>query len=232
MRLRHEFSIFAITAFALSGAAFASAPSAATVISDDNIPYLAPLLEGCSPGDRHCGIVKDKYMVTLREGYLPSSHLSYVFKNLDIDPVKDWKIRWIGDDVYTANNVSAESVYALRRDPGVEEIEQGYWFEMVEVDMCRNPSLSEEERRICHEEEDLPQCERPSLSLEKRLDCFATIKLLSCFKPEFSEEELQSCQEASHDDPCENSELSKEQQRFCRDGSSFAALVHGGSDDL
>lgn len=58
---------------------------------------------------------------------------------------------WHGDGAYSVRKVSADSIDILRRDPGVEEIEEGYWFQMDEVDRCRDPAYSEEERRQCYD---------------------------------------------------------------------------------
>ncbi|CAD0040383.1 unnamed protein product [Aureobasidium pullulans] len=132
-------------------AAFASA-SSATAISSDNATYVAPLIENCPVGSSTCGKIKDKYLVMLREGYEPSSHLSYISRTLHVDdPVKEWRMMWYGDGVYSVQKVSADSIDILRRDPGVEEIEEGYWFQMDVVDRCRDPAYSEEERRQCYD---------------------------------------------------------------------------------
>jgi hypothetical protein len=221
MRLWDNFLIFAAIAFASVSTAFTSAPLT-TAISNDDTAYLAPLDEGCSPGDRNCGNIEGKFQVSLREGYTRTSHLSYIAENLNIDPVEEWEIKWRGNKCYTATNVSAASVEILRQAPGIDEIEQSYWFSVPELDICTNPSLSEEDRRICYEEKDLPECERPSLSKEDRLHCYGVIKLMSCIDAKFTKGEMHPCKEVSSGDPCENPELSEEQARFCRDGSLFA----------
>lgn len=132
-------------------AAFASA-SSATAISSDNATYVAPLIENCPVGSSTCGKIKDKYLVMLREGYEPASHLSYISRTLHVDdPVKEWRMMWYGDGAYSVHKVSADSIDILRRDPGVEEIEEGYWFQMDVVDRCRDPAYSEEERRQCYD---------------------------------------------------------------------------------
>ncbi|KAG2167330.1 hypothetical protein JADG_007069 [Aureobasidium aubasidani] len=106
-------------------AAFASA-SSATAISSVNATYVAPLIETCPVGSSTCGKIKDKYLVMLREGYEPSSHLSYISRTLHVDdPVKEWRMMWHGDGAYSVHKVSADSIDILRRDPGVEEIEEG-----------------------------------------------------------------------------------------------------------
>lgn len=221
-----RFSIFAITVFASISTALASAPSA-TAISDNNAIYLAPLIEPCLPKDRNCGVIEGSYIVQLRQGYTPSAHLSYIAEHIDVDPVEDWKIRWIFDEFYSVKNLSADSLEIIRRDPGIEEVEQGYWFSVPMLDICRNPHLSEEERRICYEEEDLRDCEKPSLSKEDRQSYYGWEKYLSCMRSgETSEDEERSCWKASLADPCGNSELSEEQQRFCRDGSLFATSTN------
>lgn len=185
--------------------------------------YLAPMLEPCQPGSSTCKPVKDRYTVTLRENYPSSSHLSYIAENIDIDPVKDWKIRWSSYcEVYTINNVTVEHLDIIRRDRGVEEVEEWSWFVMHQVGLCRDHRLPEEERRICYEEEDLPDCEKPSLSKEERQSCYSDEKFLSCIPPQASKEEQQICREASLVDVCENPLLAEEEQRFCRDGSLFA----------
>lgn len=218
----HKLLIVAVVVFAFISATFAS-PSSATAISDNyNATYLAPLIESCLPQDRNCGVVEGSYIVTLRQGHTPSSHLSYIAEHINADPVKDWKIQWSFDESYSVKNISADSLDIIRRDPGVEEVEQGYWFSVPELDVCRSPRLSEEERRGCYEEEDLPQCERPSLSKEKRQDRFQTNTFWWCLPPMWSEVEEQSCLDASLAAPCGSPKLSEEQQRFCRDGSLAA----------
>jgi hypothetical protein len=166
-------------------------------------------------------------MITLREGYSPSSHLAYIAEHLNVDPVKDWKISWSGDEVYSITNLSIESINIIRRDSGVIEVEEGSWIFLIELDICTNPSLSEEERRICYEEKDLKDCEKPSLSEEDRPECYAFMKYLSCMRPEeITMDTDRFCSEHSRIDPCENSELSVEERRFCRDGSLFATCTN------
>jgi hypothetical protein len=207
--------IFAVTAFASSSNALASR-SSATAIPSNTITYLAPLNEGCSVGDPNCGKIEGKYLVSLREGYTPSSHLAYISQNLDVDPVKEWSLRWSGDEYYSVSNVSAKSLDILRQDPGVEEVEESYWFQMVEVDPCRNPKYSEEQRKTCYEEEDIPPCDRPSLSKDQRRSCYDMTLLDPCENPMLEEDEKRSCQETSSLDPCKKSELSEDQKWSCR----------------
>ena len=223
----HKLLIVAVVVFAFIGTTLAS-PSSPTAISDNsnNATYLAPLIQNCLPADRNCGVLEGSYIVTLRQGHIPSSHFSYIAEQINVDPVSDWKIQWSFDEFYSVKNVSAHSLDIIRRDPGVEEVEQDYWFSVPELDVCRNPRLSEEERRICYEEEDLPQCERPSLSREERHDCFQTNTFLWCLPPMWSEVEERSCLEASLDRPCDSPKLSEEQQRFCRDGSLYATSTN------
>ncbi|THZ29094.1 hypothetical protein D6C91_01643 [Aureobasidium pullulans] len=117
-----NFLIVVVTIFA----AFASA-SSATAISSDNATYVAPLIETCPVGSSTCGKIKDKYLVMLREGYEPSSRLSYISRTLHVDdPVKEWRMMWYGDGAYSVRKVSADLIDILRRDPGVEEIEEGH----------------------------------------------------------------------------------------------------------
>ncbi|KEQ73095.1 hypothetical protein M436DRAFT_64250 [Aureobasidium namibiae CBS 147.97] len=218
----HKLLIVAVIAFVFIGTTLASTSSATAISDNNNAIYLAPLIESCLPTDRSCGVVEGSYMVTLRQGHTPSSHLSYIAEHINVDPVKDWKIRWSFDEFYLVKNVSADSLDIIRRDPGVGEVEQGYWFSVPELDICRNTHLSEEERRICYEEGDLPQCERPSLSRGKRQECIQTNTFLWCLPPMWSEVEEQSCLDASHAAPCDSPKLSEAQQRFCRDGSLTA----------
>jgi hypothetical protein len=185
--------------------------------------YLAPMLEPCRPGNPTCKPVKDRYTVTLRENYPSSSHLSYIVQNIDIDPVRDWKIRWSSYcDVYTISNVTVEHLDIIRRDRGVEEVEEWSWIIMQEVGLCRDPRLAEEEQAICYEEEHLPDCEKPSFSKEERQSCYADTKFLSCILPQAPKEEVQTCREQSRVEVCENPLLTEEEQRFCRDGSLYA----------
>ncbi|KAI4724830.1 hypothetical protein E4T49_07420 [Aureobasidium sp. EXF-10728] len=164
MRPWTSLPIVVVTAFA----AFASA-SSATAISSDNATYLAPLIETCPAGSSTCGKIEGKYLVMLREGYEPSSHLSYISETLHVDdPVKKWRLNWHGDDTYSVHRVSADSLDLLRRDPGVEEIEEGYWFQMDEVDRCRDPAYSEEERRQCYDENPVDSFETAMLSEDER----------------------------------------------------------------
>ncbi|KEQ82512.1 hypothetical protein M438DRAFT_367011 [Aureobasidium pullulans EXF-150] len=132
-----NFLIVVVTIFA----AFASA-SSATAISSDNATYVAPLIETCPVGSSTCGKIKDKYLVMLREGYEPASHLSYISRTLHVDdPVKEWRMMWHGDGAYSVHKVSADSIDILRRDPGVEEIEEGYWFQMDLYKIRSNPKV-------------------------------------------------------------------------------------------
>lgn len=207
--------IYTVFILLLSNAALALESSAAAIISDEPA-YLAPLVEGCHAGDSTCERIEDKYMVTLRDGYDPSSHLAYIAEHIHFDPVKDWKIRWSGDEAYTINNVSAESVDLLRRDPGVVEIEEMYLILMVELDQCRNPHYSEEQRKRCYEKKDLPPCERPDLSVDERRACYDATLLDPCENPMLTEDEKQACLETESLDPCKNPELSQDQKWSCR----------------
>lgn len=225
MRLLERFFIFAVVAFAIIGTAFASAQPAADT-SYDNSTYFAPLIEPCLPKDRNCGVMNGSYIVALRPGYTPSSHLSYLAEHIDVDPVKDWQMQW-AFEFYSIKNVSAHALNIIRRDPGIEEVEQGYWFSAPMLDLCRNPRLSDEERRICYEEEDLRDCEKPSLSKEDRQSCYGFEKYLSCMGPgESSEDEERNCRAASLAQPCNSLHHSEEEQRFCRDGSLFATSTN------
>ncbi|KAI4722831.1 hypothetical protein E4T48_01025 [Aureobasidium sp. EXF-10727] len=164
MRPWTSLPIVVVTVFAT----FASA-SSATAISSDNATYLAPLIETCPAGSSTCGKIEGKYLVMLREGYEPSSHLSYISETLHVDdPVKKWRMRWHGDDTYSVNNVSANALDLLCRDPGVEEIEEGYWIQMNEVDRCRDPAYSEEERRQCYDASSVDSHETVTLLEDER----------------------------------------------------------------
>ncbi|KAI4846268.1 hypothetical protein E4T44_05159 [Aureobasidium sp. EXF-8845] len=221
MRLWAGFSIFAVIGFALSSDADASS-SSATVGSDDNTTYLAPLLQSCNASNPHCEIMEGRYLVTIHEDYKSTAHLAYVTKNINVNPVKDWRIKRIGDGVYSINDVSSESIDIIRQDPGVIEVEEDYRIVKVEVDGCSNSRLSVEERRICYEEKDMPDCERPSLSKRERQSCYGMMKFMSCIDEKFDKGIMHPCKKAIGGDPCENPKLSKEETRFCRDGSLFA----------
>ncbi|KAI4850690.1 hypothetical protein E4T45_05392 [Aureobasidium sp. EXF-8846] len=184
MRLWAGFSIFAVIGFALSSDADASS-SSATVGSDDNTTYLAPLLQSCNASNPHCEIMEGRYLVTIHEDYKSTAHLAYVTKNINVNPVKDWRIKRIGDGVYSINDVSSESIDIIRQDPGVIEVEEDYRIVKVEVDGCSNSRLSVEERRICYEEKDMPDCERPSLSKRERQSCYGMMKFMSCIDEKF-----------------------------------------------
>jgi hypothetical protein len=95
-----KFSIVAAVALTFSNGSHASA-STPPPISSDKPTYLAPLVEGCYPGASKCDKIEGKYLVLLRDGYTPSSHLSYISENIHVNPVKEWKLRWIGDEHYT-----------------------------------------------------------------------------------------------------------------------------------
>jgi hypothetical protein len=186
-----KLSIVAVVALTFSNAAHASA-STAPPISNDKPAYLAPLVEGCYPRASRCDKIEGKYLVSLRDGYKPSSHLSYISENIHVDPVKEWKLRWIGDELYTVYNVSNDYLELLRQDPGVEEVEEEAWIVIDEVDRCQDPHYSEEERRICYEEKDVPLCDRQSLSREERRACYDMIILDPCENPMLEEEAILS----------------------------------------
>ncbi|KAK6001649.1 hypothetical protein QM012_002139 [Aureobasidium pullulans] len=151
MQLVYMITILAITAPATASTALTSATSAKPVSNEDT-SYIAPLIEPCPAGRSTCGKIEGKYMVMLREGYKASFHLSYISANIHVDPVKDWQLKWHGDDTYTVQNIEEDSLNLLRRDLGVEEIEEGHWFEQIsEVDRCQDPASSEEERRRCYD---------------------------------------------------------------------------------
>lgn len=222
MRLSTIFPIFVVVASAFISSTIASTPSE-TDISDDEPAYLAPMLDFCEPKDPTCEAVQDRYMVTLREGYPYSAHLSFIAEHIDIDSIADWTIRCSRDcEVYTISDVSADHIDIIRRDRGVEEFEPWAWIVMHGVDLCRNPKLSMDKRATCYEEESVPVCERLSLSEEERIPCYADTKFLSCITPQSSKEEQRICREESQIDPCGNPKLEEEERRFCREGSLFA----------
>jgi hypothetical protein len=255
MRFFDKLTIFAVIAFAFSGTAVASSSSEAAIF-DDNRTYLAPLLQSCNASNPHCEIMDGRCLVKLCEDCSPSAHLAYVTKNINVNPIKDWRIKWIGDGIYSINDVSLESIDIIRQDPGVVEVEEDCRIVKVEVDECRNPSLSEEERRICYEEEDMPDCERPSLSKRERQSCYWKMKFMSCLDEKFDKGIMHPCKNVIGSDPCRNPKLSKEETRFCRDGGVFTIcnnplislfkegrrtcaknsgtqnLIHGKSDEL
>lgn len=171
MQLLYIITIAAVTASATSNTAHVSAASGKAVSNDDTT-YLAPLIEPCPAGRSTCGKIEGSYMVMLREGYTPSSHLSYISANLHVDPVKDWQLKWHNDETYTIDNVSADSLNLLRQDPGVEEIEEGYWFQQIsEVDRCQDPAFSEDERRQCYDVRLEDSCEGSVISEDEERDC-------------------------------------------------------------
>jgi hypothetical protein len=251
-----KLSIVAVIALTFNNVALASA-STAPPISSDKPAHLAPLVEACYPGASTCDKIEGKYLVSLRDGYTPSSHLSYISENVHVDPVKEWNLIWIGDEHYTVYNVSNDFLELIRQDPGVEEVEEEAWIVIDEVDRCQDPRYSPEEKRVCYEEKDLPLCQRPSLSEAERRDCYVWLMGLSCEDTDLSEEERRSCHEATLLDPCQNPTLSDSERQFCRDGSLISPCndsllseegrqacagdsrveksnipVHGGSEEL
>lgn len=160
----------AIAVFALTSAAL-TPESSETCISSDNTAYLAPLYESCPAGSSTCGTVDGKYLVMLRKGYKPSSHLSYIAENLHIDPVKEWQLNWFNEQHYIASDVSADSLNLLRQDPGIEGIEEGSRFEMVEVDRCQNSAFSEDERKQCYDADPFDACKNEVLSEDEMWIC-------------------------------------------------------------
>ncbi|KAI5271948.1 hypothetical protein E4T47_04806 [Aureobasidium subglaciale] len=136
-----NFLIVVVTIFA----AFASA-SLATAISSDDATYVAPLIETCPVGSSTCGKIKDKYLVMLREGYEPSSHLSYISRNLHVDdPVKEWRMKWHGDGVYSIQSTSFVEIRESRRS------KRGTGFGWTKLIDAEIQPYSEEEIRQCYD---------------------------------------------------------------------------------
>ncbi|KAH0378046.1 hypothetical protein KCU92_g8924, partial [Aureobasidium melanogenum] len=165
--------IVAIAALALFTTAHTTA-SSVTAISSDNTTYLAPLYESCPANSSTCGTIDGKYTVMLRKGYKPSSHLNYISKTIHTDAVKDWQLKWLNEQFYLASNVSTDSLHLLRQDPGVEEIEEGSWFEMDEVDRCQNPAFSEDETKQCYDAGPFDACKNEILSEDEMWICGRT----------------------------------------------------------
>lgn len=169
MQMWYEFIVVAIAAL-LSTTALTTA-SSATVISSDNTTYLAPVYESCPPNSSTCGTVDGQYTVMLRKGYKPSSHLNYISEAIHIDPVKEWHLEWLNEQFYLASDVSTDSLYLLRQDSGVEGIEEGSWFEMVEVDRCQNTGFSDEEKKRCYDADPFDVCKKEVLSEDEMWIC-------------------------------------------------------------
>ncbi|CAD0108389.1 unnamed protein product [Aureobasidium uvarum] len=179
----NKFTSNAIAVFALIVTAYASISSIPTT-SSDNKTFLAPLIETCPPGSTSCGKVPGKYLVLLRQDYTPSAPLSYIATHLHLHPIKEWGLEWIGTDNYIASNVSLYSIDLLRRDLGVEEIDEGCWFQMSLVDVCRDPKLSAEEQKQCDEGKEVVVVDCGETSLlwlteKEKEDCVEQKRLVS-----------------------------------------------------
>jgi hypothetical protein len=132
MRLLHRFLALAVITFAMTSTALASGPSATPVSGETT--YLAPLNEDCLPEDHSCSNVEGSYLVTLRRKYPHAAHLSYITEHIHADPELDWQIQWLGINSYSIKSVSADSLYLLRQEPGVKEIDQSYWSPVPELE--------------------------------------------------------------------------------------------------
>ncbi|KAH0044492.1 hypothetical protein KCU78_g392, partial [Aureobasidium melanogenum] len=155
---------------ALTSAVLAPASSETAMSIDDNT-YLVPLYESCPVGSSTCGTIDGTYLVMLRKGYNPSSHLSFITENLHIDPVKEWQLKWFNEQDYIASDVSMDLLNLLRQDSGIEGIEEGSWFEMVEVDRCQNSAFSEDEAKQCYDAGPFDACRNEVLSEDEMWIC-------------------------------------------------------------
>ncbi|KAG9827489.1 hypothetical protein KCU98_g15943, partial [Aureobasidium melanogenum] len=179
-----------------------STTSPSTATSRDNDEYLAPLYNDCREDDPKCGIKEGSYIVSLHGFYRISSHIAFLERTLQRDPTVNWQARWYDDPKsadYTVQNVTQEELEAIRKDPGVYEVEQSYWFEVdTGWDLpCRAPGLSEERKRLCYEEIDVAHCEKSWLTEEEKKDCWIRTVLPICGIEDFplTAEEEKYCSE-------------------------------------
>ncbi|KAG9605091.1 hypothetical protein KCU77_g701, partial [Aureobasidium melanogenum] len=170
MRFWFQCTLVAVSVSALTSAVLAPV-SSETAMSIDNSTYLAPLYESCPAGSSTCGTIDGTYLVMLRKRYNPSSHLSFITENFHIDPVKEWQLEWFNEQHYIASDVSMDLLNLLRQDPGIEAIEEGSWFEVVEVDRCQNSAFSEDERKQCYDAGPFDACKNEVLSEDEMWIC-------------------------------------------------------------
>lgn len=84
--------------------------------------YFAPLLEA-NDEDRIAG----QYLVTLSDGYDLAAHFDYIGQYLRENPHTDWKWEWYWSaSTYFVTGLTNDSLYYIRRDPGVEEVMENY----------------------------------------------------------------------------------------------------------
>lgn len=175
-----------------------------SLTSRDNNEYLAPLHHDCSEDDPNCQIKEGSYIVSLHGFYRISSHLTFLERKLQRDPSVNWQAYWHDHEKsasYIVHNVTQEGIKAIRRDPGVYEVEQLYYaeFDLGWYLECRLPGLSEERKRFCYEELDVAQCEKSWLTEEEKKDCLERTAIPFCDIEGLvlSEEERRYCSESS-----------------------------------
>lgn len=178
MRLHPSFNLTASTLlalFATSNIVFAIR-EISLADDQDNNGYLPPLYHDCSENDPKCQIKEGSFVVTLHGFYRISSHLAFSEKKLQRDPTVNWQAHWHDHEKsasYNIDNVTQEELVAIRRDPGVYELEQLYYSQTdLGWDLeCMITGMSEERKRLCYREIDVPQCEKSWLTQEEQTEC-------------------------------------------------------------
>ncbi|KAH0278247.1 hypothetical protein KCU91_g2611, partial [Aureobasidium melanogenum] len=200
MQLHCKLNYIGVALLALASTIAFAATHTSTATSENNNEYLATLYNDCQDDNPKCGIKEGSYMVALHGFYRISSHLAFLERALQRDPTVNWQANWDDDPKsasYTVKNVTKDELEAIRKDPGVYEVEQSYWFEVDDGwDLeCRIPGMSEERKRLCYEEIDVPQCEKSWLTEEEKKECLRRNMLPFCEIEDWdlTEEERRYC---------------------------------------
>ncbi|KEQ64071.1 uncharacterized protein M437DRAFT_45271 [Aureobasidium melanogenum CBS 110374] len=158
--------------------------------------YVAPLVIDCLPNDTTCGIMEGEYIISLRSSYPKSAHIFYLSSHIPSPALRNTSIGWYSDDEdYIIKNLRHTEMEIIRRDPGIDEVYQHYWFQ---VDtgwglQCRNPSLTGEEKRLCYKKLHIQECEGSWLSDEERRECWEESCKWKGYK--MTEEQIKTCEE-------------------------------------
>ncbi|KAG9661822.1 hypothetical protein KCU95_g3425, partial [Aureobasidium melanogenum] len=192
-----------LAAFASANPALVSAPSDQSLWStseEGGFIYSAPLIIDCLPNDTTCGVQEGEYIISLRPSYEKSAHLFYLSSHIPSSTLLNTSIKWFRySNSYIIKNLQDTEMEIIRRDPGIDEVYQHYWFQVdVGWDLrCRDTDLTEEEKKICYGELEVEGCRMPYSSEEERGNCLE--ELCSMEGLMLTEEHRALCEEQNYE---------------------------------
>ncbi|KAG9570800.1 hypothetical protein KCU71_g1134, partial [Aureobasidium melanogenum] len=209
MRTFSKFMIVCIVVLAILAAFTSANPTLVSAPSDrecwsinenGEIIYSAPLVIDCLPNDTTCGVQEGEYIISLRPSYEKSAHLFYLSSHIPSSTLLNTSMSWFRySKSYIIKNLQDTEMEIIRRDPGIDEVYQHYWFQVdVGWDLrCRNPRLTEEEKNICYGELEVEGCRMPYSSEEEKGKCLEELCGMEGLM--LTEEHRELCEERNYE---------------------------------